>query len=190
MVFEVQKHRRKKPRALSFVLRSPQLLQGVKFDVLPAFDALGEHSQSQGVSAFVLCQGFFCSLCMFLSRNLSHFESLIKQGIPSSGEEILASLLGQECLGSHSATAVTLTTNWYNLGAVYFYRTPAKLTSFTLGKVCESSLSKNEAAYIWCKQSMLISSFIQSIRKYHQICLRVGIGRQCAGTLGQEAVHL
>uniref|UniRef100_A0A8C6AHT3 Polymerase nucleotidyl transferase domain-containing protein n=1 Tax=Monodon monoceros TaxID=40151 RepID=A0A8C6AHT3_MONMO len=41
---EVQK-RRKKPRALSFMLRSPRLLQGVKFDVLPAFDALCEHSQ-------------------------------------------------------------------------------------------------------------------------------------------------
>nr|XP_058896558.1 2'-5'-oligoadenylate synthase 1-like [Kogia breviceps] len=38
--FEVQKQRRKKSRALSFVLRSPRLLQGVKFDVLPAFDAL------------------------------------------------------------------------------------------------------------------------------------------------------
>ncbi|XP_061024871.1 2'-5'-oligoadenylate synthase 1-like isoform X1 [Eubalaena glacialis] len=48
VVFEVQKRQRKKPRALSFVLRSPRLLQGVKFDVLPAFDALCEHSQSQG----------------------------------------------------------------------------------------------------------------------------------------------
>ncbi|KAB0358804.1 hypothetical protein FD754_002960 [Muntiacus muntjak] len=38
--FKVQKRRRRRLRALSFVLRSPQFCQGVKFDVLPAFDAL------------------------------------------------------------------------------------------------------------------------------------------------------
>ena len=42
MEFEVQKQQN--PRALSFVLRSPN--QAVEFDVLPAFDALGECSQS------------------------------------------------------------------------------------------------------------------------------------------------
>ncbi|XP_040106761.1 2'-5'-oligoadenylate synthase 1-like isoform X2 [Oryx dammah] len=40
--FEVQKQRKRKSRALSFVLRSPWFSQGVKFDVLPAFDALGQ----------------------------------------------------------------------------------------------------------------------------------------------------
>ncbi|XP_069414203.1 2'-5'-oligoadenylate synthase 3-like isoform X1 [Ovis canadensis] len=38
--FEVQKQQN--PRALSFVLRSPKLNQAVEFDVLPAFDALGQ----------------------------------------------------------------------------------------------------------------------------------------------------
>lgn len=59
--FEVLKQRKRKRRALSFVLRSPWFCQGVKFDVLPAFDALAKYSQSQGISAFVLCQGFFLS---------------------------------------------------------------------------------------------------------------------------------
>ena len=59
--FEVLKQRKRKQRALSFVLRSPWFCQGVKFDVLPAFDALAKYSQSQGISAFVLCQGFFLS---------------------------------------------------------------------------------------------------------------------------------
>ena len=36
--------------------------QEVEFDVLPAFDALGECSQLQVLTVFVLCQGFFCSL--------------------------------------------------------------------------------------------------------------------------------
>uniref|UniRef100_A0A8C6EAF1 2'-5'-oligoadenylate synthetase 1 domain-containing protein n=1 Tax=Moschus moschiferus TaxID=68415 RepID=A0A8C6EAF1_MOSMO len=40
--FEVQKRRKRKSRALSFVLRSPLFCQAVKFDVLPAFDALGQ----------------------------------------------------------------------------------------------------------------------------------------------------
>nr|AKH04303.1 oligoadenylate synthetase 1 [Lophocebus aterrimus] len=40
--FEVQAPRRDNPRALSFVLSSPQLREGVEFDVLPAFDALGQ----------------------------------------------------------------------------------------------------------------------------------------------------
>uniref|UniRef100_A0A4W2IHE3 2'-5' oligoadenylate synthase n=1 Tax=Bos indicus x Bos taurus TaxID=30522 RepID=A0A4W2IHE3_BOBOX len=40
--FEVQKQQWKNPRALSFVLRSPKLDQEVEFDVLPAFDALGQ----------------------------------------------------------------------------------------------------------------------------------------------------
>ncbi|XP_030794959.1 2'-5'-oligoadenylate synthase 1 isoform X2 [Rhinopithecus roxellana] len=41
--FEVQAPRRDNPRrALSFVLSSPQLGEGVEFDVLPAFDALGQ----------------------------------------------------------------------------------------------------------------------------------------------------
>ncbi|XP_057600822.1 2'-5'-oligoadenylate synthase 1-like isoform X1 [Hippopotamus amphibius kiboko] len=44
--FEVQKQRRKKPRALSFVLRSPRLHEWVEFDVLPAFDALGHVTES------------------------------------------------------------------------------------------------------------------------------------------------
>lgn len=43
--FEVQAPRWDNPRALSFVLSSPQLGEGVEFDVLPAFDALGESSQ-------------------------------------------------------------------------------------------------------------------------------------------------
>ncbi|XP_065761062.1 2'-5'-oligoadenylate synthase 1-like [Muntiacus reevesi] len=40
--FEVQKQRRENPRVLSFVLRSRKLSQEVEFDVLPAFDALGQ----------------------------------------------------------------------------------------------------------------------------------------------------
>uniref|UniRef100_A0ABI7XUF2 2'-5' oligoadenylate synthase n=1 Tax=Felis catus TaxID=9685 RepID=A0ABI7XUF2_FELCA len=40
--FEVQSLRWERPRALSFVLRSPQLQEGVEFDVLPAFDVLGQ----------------------------------------------------------------------------------------------------------------------------------------------------
>ncbi|XP_050605740.1 2'-5'-oligoadenylate synthase 1 isoform X2 [Macaca thibetana thibetana] len=40
--FEVQAPRWDNPRALSFVLSSPQLGEGVEFDVLPAFDALGQ----------------------------------------------------------------------------------------------------------------------------------------------------
>ncbi|XP_043757620.1 2'-5'-oligoadenylate synthase 1-like isoform X2 [Cervus elaphus] len=40
--FEVQKRRWENPRVLSFVLRSPKLNQAVEFDVLPAFDALGQ----------------------------------------------------------------------------------------------------------------------------------------------------
>ena len=62
MKFEVQKRQWDNPRALSFVLRSPKLDQAVEFDVLPAFDALGECSQLQVLTVFVLCQGFFCSL--------------------------------------------------------------------------------------------------------------------------------
>ena len=65
--FEVQKQRKRKRRALSFVLRSPLFCQGVKFDVLPAFDALAKYSQSQGISVFVLCQGFFLSFFFFFS---------------------------------------------------------------------------------------------------------------------------
>ena len=82
MEFEVQKQQN--PRALSFVLRSPKLNQAVEFDVLPAFDALGECSQPQVLTVFVLCQGFFRSLSLSLSRNVSHFETLYNQGIPSS----------------------------------------------------------------------------------------------------------
>uniref|UniRef100_A0A2K6JMS4 2'-5' oligoadenylate synthase n=1 Tax=Rhinopithecus bieti TaxID=61621 RepID=A0A2K6JMS4_RHIBE len=44
--FEVQAPRRDNPRALSFVLSSPQLGEGVEFDVLPAFDALGQLTDS------------------------------------------------------------------------------------------------------------------------------------------------
>ncbi|KAG5198744.1 hypothetical protein JEQ12_007340 [Ovis aries] len=40
--FEVQERQWENPRALSFVLRSPRLNQAVEFDVLPAFDALGQ----------------------------------------------------------------------------------------------------------------------------------------------------
>ncbi|XP_058896554.1 2'-5'-oligoadenylate synthase 1-like isoform X1 [Kogia breviceps] len=40
--FEVQKQQWENPRALSFVLRSPWLHEWVEFDVLPAFDALGQ----------------------------------------------------------------------------------------------------------------------------------------------------
>uniref|UniRef100_A0AC11EKA6 Uncharacterized protein n=1 Tax=Ovis aries TaxID=9940 RepID=A0AC11EKA6_SHEEP len=79
--FEVQKQQN--PRALSFVLRSPN--QAVEFDVLPAFDALGECSQPQVLTVFVLRQGFFRSLSLSLSRNVSHFETLYNQGIPSGG---------------------------------------------------------------------------------------------------------
>ena len=82
--FEAQKRPWENPRALSFVLRFPKLDQEVKFDVLPAFDALGECSQPQVLTVFVLCQGFFRSLFLSLSRNVSHFETLINQGIPSS----------------------------------------------------------------------------------------------------------
>lgn len=85
MKFEVQKRQWENPRALSFVLRSPKLNQAVEFDVLPAFDALGECSQPQVLTVFVLCQGFCRSLFLSLSRNVSHFETLINQGIPSSG---------------------------------------------------------------------------------------------------------
>ena len=54
MVFEVQNPQWEKPRALSFLLRSPRIQEGVEFDVLPAFDVLGEYSQTHGVPAFVL----------------------------------------------------------------------------------------------------------------------------------------
>uniref|UniRef100_A0A8C6F007 Polymerase nucleotidyl transferase domain-containing protein n=1 Tax=Monodon monoceros TaxID=40151 RepID=A0A8C6F007_MONMO len=49
-IFEVEfeKQQWESPRALSFVLRSCQPHECVEFDVLPAFDALGEHSQPQG----------------------------------------------------------------------------------------------------------------------------------------------
>nr|XP_035113600.1 2'-5'-oligoadenylate synthase 1 isoform X2 [Callithrix jacchus] len=40
--FEVQTSHWDSPRALSFVLSSPCLREGVEFDVLPAFDALGQ----------------------------------------------------------------------------------------------------------------------------------------------------
>ncbi|XP_054936376.1 2'-5'-oligoadenylate synthase 1 isoform X2 [Physeter macrocephalus] len=40
--FEVQKQQWENPRALSFVLRSPRLREWVEFDVLPAYDALGQ----------------------------------------------------------------------------------------------------------------------------------------------------
>ncbi|XP_032328128.1 LOW QUALITY PROTEIN: 2'-5'-oligoadenylate synthase 1 [Camelus ferus] len=40
--FEIHNSPRANPRALSFMLTSPQLDQGVEFDVLPAFDALGQ----------------------------------------------------------------------------------------------------------------------------------------------------
>lgn len=69
--FEVQKQQWENPRALSFVLRSRQLHEWVEFDVLPAFDALGEHSQPQGVSAFVLCQGCFCSFHVSEQKSLT-----------------------------------------------------------------------------------------------------------------------
>lgn len=46
--FEVRSLQWSKPRALSFVLRSPQLREGVEFDVLPAFDVLGELSRATG----------------------------------------------------------------------------------------------------------------------------------------------
>ncbi|KAI5156082.1 2'-5'-oligoadenylate synthase-like protein [Manis pentadactyla] len=42
VVFEVQNPRWEKPRALSFMLRSPRIQEGVEFDVLPAFDVLGQ----------------------------------------------------------------------------------------------------------------------------------------------------
>ncbi|XP_008593047.1 PREDICTED: 2'-5'-oligoadenylate synthase 1 [Galeopterus variegatus] len=41
--FEIQSSGLFGPRSLSFTLRSPQLQEGVNFDVLPAFDALGQH---------------------------------------------------------------------------------------------------------------------------------------------------
>ncbi|EPQ11573.1 2'-5'-oligoadenylate synthase 1 [Myotis brandtii] len=40
--FEIRKPRWEKPRALSFVFRSPWLDEEVEFDVLPAFDILGQ----------------------------------------------------------------------------------------------------------------------------------------------------
>nr|XP_012611800.1 2'-5'-oligoadenylate synthase 1 isoform X3 [Microcebus murinus] len=43
--FEVQNPRWDNPRVLSFVLCSPQLQEGVEFDVLPAFDALGQWTE-------------------------------------------------------------------------------------------------------------------------------------------------
>lgn len=42
VVFEVQNSQWEKPRALSFLLRSPRIQEGVEFDVLPAFDVLGQ----------------------------------------------------------------------------------------------------------------------------------------------------
>lgn len=54
VTFEVQNPRRDNPRALSFVLRSPLLHSDVEFDVLPAFDVLGEcpkHEASQPLSS-------------------------------------------------------------------------------------------------------------------------------------------
>lgn len=50
MEFEVQGQQWARPRALSFVLTSPQLNEGVEFDVLPAFDVLGEPSRHRGSS--------------------------------------------------------------------------------------------------------------------------------------------
>ncbi|XP_053445686.1 2'-5'-oligoadenylate synthase 1 [Nycticebus coucang] len=43
--FEVHSQKWDNPRVLSFVLYSPQLHEGVEFDVLPAFDALGQWTE-------------------------------------------------------------------------------------------------------------------------------------------------
>uniref|UniRef100_A0A8C9D918 2'-5' oligoadenylate synthase n=1 Tax=Panthera leo TaxID=9689 RepID=A0A8C9D918_PANLE len=55
--FEVQSLHWERPRALSFVLRSPQLQEGVEFDVLPAFDVLGERPlrNTFGAGRLYLC---------------------------------------------------------------------------------------------------------------------------------------
>ncbi|XP_035881560.1 2'-5'-oligoadenylate synthase 1-like [Phyllostomus discolor] len=44
--FEIQGSTWGNPRALSFMLRSPEIDEGVEFDVLPAFDALGQVPKS------------------------------------------------------------------------------------------------------------------------------------------------
>lgn len=44
MEFEVSKW--KAPRVLSFTLKSRSLKESVEFDVLPAYDALGENAQA------------------------------------------------------------------------------------------------------------------------------------------------
>lgn len=43
MTFHIQSSRWSNPRVLSFVLSFPEFNEEVEFDVLPAFDALGEH---------------------------------------------------------------------------------------------------------------------------------------------------
>ena len=95
--FEVQKRQKRKSHALSFVLRSPWFCQGVKFDVLPSFDALAKHSQSQGISVFILGQGFFLSF--FLFHDFEQKSPSVQEPFKTShqhGEEILVSLSEQD----------------------------------------------------------------------------------------------
>ena len=76
------------------MLRSPQFCQGVKFDVLPAFDALAKHSQPQGISVFVLCQRFFIFFYSFEQKSPSVQEPF--KASCQHREEILLSVSEQD----------------------------------------------------------------------------------------------
>ncbi|XP_065745330.1 2'-5'-oligoadenylate synthase 1-like [Phocoena phocoena] len=64
--FQVQKQQWENPRALSFVLRSHQLHEWVEFDVLPAFDALGQLIKGYSPDPEVYVQ--LIQECEFLGR--------------------------------------------------------------------------------------------------------------------------
>lgn len=143
--FEVQSLRWERPRALSFVLRSPQLQEGVEFDVLPAFDVLGERSQTQGLSPLSHHRAAF-------------FFHISEQNFPTVGESYRdgASLRRGwveilERIRSRPATGATLSGKLAQLGGKtslteHLLGWPALLVakrvnfSFLKGRQCRSSL--------------------------------------------------
>lgn len=108
--FEVQSLHWERPRALSFVLRSPQLQEGVEFDVLPAFDVLGERSQTHGLSPLSPHRAAF-------------FFHISEQNFPTAGESYPDGASLQrgwveilERIRSRPATGATLSSKLAQLG--------------------------------------------------------------------------